>query len=87
MTRPSAKILLTKDYTNETGIDILAAGSLYAVLYKLQPINIKQRYFCIRGPLNKYNKTVYPSLAPAQNLADKLNTEFNTTEFTVKKVA
>jgi len=56
-------------------------------LYKLQPINIKQRYYCIRGPLNKYSKTVYPNLKPAQNLADKLNTEFNTTDFTVKKVA
>jgi len=87
MTRPPAKTLLTLDYTDATGIDILAAGSLYAVLYKLQPINIKQRYYCIRGPLNKYNKTVYPNLKPAQNLADKLNTEFNTTDFTVKKVA
>ena len=86
MTRPSAKLLLTKDYTNETGIDILSADSLYAVLYKLQPINIKQRYFCIRGPLNKYSKTVYPGLKSAQNLADKLNKEFSTTDFTVKKV-
>lgn len=87
MTRPAAKTLLTKDYTNETGIDILSAESLYAVLYKDLPINIKQRYFCIRGPLNKYSKTVYPGLKPAQNLADKLNTEFDTTDFTVKKVA
>jgi hypothetical protein len=79
-------MLLTKDYTEETGIDILAAESLYAVLYKLQPINIKQRYFCIKGALNKYSKTVYPSLKSAQNLADKLNKEFDTKDFSVKKV-
>jgi hypothetical protein len=86
MTRPPAKTLLTLDYTEETGLDILAAESLYAVLYLDQPINVKQRYFCIRGPLNKYSKTVYPSLKPAQNLCNKLNTEFNTTDFSVKKV-
>jgi hypothetical protein len=86
MTRPAAKTLLTLDFTEATGIDILSAESLYAVVYLDQPINVKQRYYTIKGPLNKYSKTVYPNLAPAQNLATKLNTEFNTTDFTVKKV-
>ena len=86
MARPNAKILLNKEYTEETGIDILAAPALYAVLYDLQPINIKQRYYCISGQTQKYNRSVFPSIKPAQNLADKLNTEFNTEMFTVKRV-
>jgi len=86
MTRPAAKTLLSLDYTEETGIDILAADSLYAVLYLDQPINVKQRYFCITGKLNKYSKSVFPNLAPAKNLALKLNTEFNCQDFKVKKV-
>jgi hypothetical protein len=86
MTRPSAKTLLSLDYTEATGIEILAAESLYAVVYLDQPINVKQKYYSIKGQLNKYSKTVFPNLAPAKNLALKLNTEFNTTDFSVKKV-
>jgi len=86
MPRPTPTVLLSKQYTEAAGIDVLAATSLYAVLYKLEPINIKQRYYCISGIVNKYPKSVFPSIAPAENLATKLNTEFNTQDFTVKKV-
>jgi ribosomal protein S26 len=86
MSRPKPTILLTKELTETTGIDILNAVSLYAVLYKLQPINIKQRYFCISCAINKYPKTVFTTVAPARNLAEKLNTEFNTLDFTVTKI-
>jgi hypothetical protein len=86
MPRPTPTILLSKQYTEAQGMDVLAASNLYAVLYKLQPINVKQKYYCISGIINKYAKTVFPSLAPAENLAAKLNTEFNSTDFTVKKV-
>jgi len=86
MPRPTPTILMSKQYTESTGIDVLAATNLYAVLYKLQPINVKQRYYCISGIINKYPKSVFPSIAPAENLATKLNTEFNCTDFTVKKV-
>ena len=86
MTRPSAQVLLNKEFTEETGCEILAAKGLYAVLYKLQPINVKLKYYCISGPINKYTKSVYPNLKPAENLAAKLNAEFNTTDFSVKRV-
>jgi hypothetical protein len=86
MARPKPTILLSIDYSTETGIDVLAAESLYAVLYKLQPINVKQRYFCISGAINKYPKSVFTNAAPAENLATKLNIEFNTTDFSVKKI-
>lgn len=86
MARPGAEILLSKELTDVTGIDILAATNLYAVLYRSQPINLKQRYFCISGAVNKYSKTVFTSCAPARNLADKLNTEFNTLDFSVRQI-
>lgn len=86
MSRPKPQILLSKELTDVTGIDILNATSLYAVLYKLQPINIKQRYFCISGAINKYPKTVFTNRAPAENLAKKLNTEFNTLDFGVRQI-
>jgi hypothetical protein len=86
MARPNAKILLSKDYTQETGIDILSADSLYAVVYKGLPINVKQRYFCISGAINKYPKSVFTNRAPAENLAEKLNTEFGCMDFSAVKI-
>ena len=86
MTRPQPKILLRKEYPDQASTEILAAESLYAVVYKLEPINIKQQYYSMSGLGHKYPKSVFPSPAPAKNLATKLNTEFNTTDFTVKQV-
>jgi hypothetical protein len=86
MSRPPPTILLTKELTDVTGIDVLAATKLYAVLYKNQPINLKQRYFCISGAINKYPKSVFTNAAPAENLAEKLNTEFDTLDFSVRQI-
>jgi hypothetical protein len=86
MPRPKPQILLSKDLTQETGIEILAASSLYAVLYQDQPFNIKQRYYSMKSQLNKYPKTVFPNRAPAENLAEKLNEIFHTTDFAVTQI-
>lgn len=86
MPRPKPTILLTKELTDVLGIDVLAATNLYAVLYRSQPINLKQRYFCISGEINKYAKTVFTTAAPARNLADKLNRDFNTLDFSVRQI-
>jgi hypothetical protein len=86
MARPPATTLLSTQVDDFTGIDILSAQGLWAVLYKQQPINLKTRYWSQRGELNKYLKVVYPNARPAENLAKKLNKDFFTTEFTVKKI-
>lgn len=86
MVRPSAKIIIKTEVTDYLGVDILEATSLYAVLYKDQPFNIRQRYWSAQGEMTKYPKIVYPSLAAANNLAKKLNQQFFTEDFTVKKI-
>jgi hypothetical protein len=86
MSRPSATILLSKNIDDYTGIEILNATSLYTVLYKDRPINVKNKYWNARGEFNKYTRTTYPNAAPADNLAEKLNELFFTTDFTVKKI-
>jgi len=86
MARPGAEILLSTQLDDFTGCDILLAPGLWAVLYKQQPINLKTRYWGERGELKKYLKVVYPNAKPAENLAKKLNRDFFTDDFSVKKI-
>ena len=86
MARPSAEILLSIQLDDFTGIDVLTAEGMYAVLYKEQPINLKTKYWTERGEVKKYLRTTYPNRSPADNLAAKLNKDFFTTEFTVVKI-
>lgn len=86
MARPQATILMKKQLSDYLSVEVLAASALYAVVYKSQPFNLKQRYWNARGELIKYPKTTFPNQAPADNLADKLNREFFTTDFTVVKI-
>jgi len=86
MARPGAEILLSRQLDDFTGIEILAAPGVWAVLYRDQPINLKTRYWSERGELNKYLRVVYPNAKPAENLAKKLNRDFFTEDFTVRKI-
>ena len=86
MSRPNAEILLSINQTDVLSTDILTAQGLWAVLYKQGPINVKNKYWTNRGEMSKYIKSVFPSAAPANNLAKKLNDMFYTDEFSVKKV-
>jgi hypothetical protein len=86
MSRPQAEILLTTVQTDTLTTDVLAAQGLWAVLYKLKPINVRNRYWSSRGEMTKYVKSVYPNAAPAKNLAKKLNEMYYTEEFTVSKI-
>jgi hypothetical protein len=86
MARPTATTLLSTQIDDFTGIEILQAESLYTVLYKQQPINVKNKYWNAQGEFNKYTRTTYPSEKPAVNLANKLNKLFFTTDFTAVKI-
>ena len=86
MARPGATILLSRQLDDFNSVEVLSAPGLYAVLYKDQPFNLKTEHWTERGELKKYLKVVYPNLAPAENLAKKLNRDFFTEDFTVKKI-
>jgi len=86
MSRPPATTILSTNLDDYTGIEVLNAESLYTVLYKQQPINVKNKYWNAQGQFNKYQRTTYPTAKPAVNLAKKLNELFFTDEFTVKKI-
>ena len=86
MARPPAETIISTNVSDFDSIDIMTASGLWAVLYKDQPISFRTRRWTAQGETRKYIKTVFPSPAPAKNLAKKLNAKFITTDFSVKKI-
>ena len=86
MARPSATILVSRHLDDFNSTEVLDAQGLYAVLYKDRPFNLKTTHWTEKGELKKYLKVVYPNRSPADNLAAKLNRDFFTEDFTVKKI-
>ena len=80
MSRPKPTILLEstdrKSYKSE---QVLAAEGIWAVFYKNKPL--LNNY---PGP--KYKKVSFSNPGHAFNLAKKMNTMFNTEDFTVVKL-
>ena len=87
MSRPKPTILLENvnksDYKSE---QVLAADAIWAVFYKNKPFNLKSSNLLNNYPGPKYNKVSFSNPGHAFNLAKKLNTMFNTEEFTVVKL-
>ena len=87
MSRPKPTVLLeytnTKDYKSE---QILAAEGIWAVFYQGKAFNLKSANLLNNYPGPKYKKVSFSNPGHAFNLAKKLNTLFNTEEFTVVKL-
>ena len=87
MSRPKQTILLEntdrKTYKSE---QVLAAEGIWAVFYQNKPFNLKSANQLNNYPGPKYKKVSFSNPGHAFNLAKKLNTMFNTEEFTVVKL-
>ena len=87
MSRPKPTILLENvnksDYKSG---QVLAAEAIWAVFYKNKPFNLKSSNLLNNYPGPKYKKVSFSNPGHAFNLAKKLNTMFNTEEFTVVKL-
>ena len=84
MARPKPKILL--DHTNKETYkseQILEADAIYAVFYKNTPINLRALNSLVNYPGPKYKKVSFSNPGHAENLAKKLNTQYNTDKFAV----
>ena len=87
MSRPKPTILLEhtdrKTYKSE---QVLAAEGIWAVFYKNKPFNLKSANVLNNYPGPKYKKVSFSNPGHAFNLAKKMNTMFNTEDFTVVKL-
>ena len=87
MSRPKPKVLLEhvnkKSYRSE---QILEADAIWAVFHQGKPFNLKSSNVLTNYPGPKYKKVSFSNSGHAFNLAEKLNKNFNTKEFTVVRL-
>jgi hypothetical protein len=87
MSRPKPKVLLEitskKTYKTE---QVLEADAIWAVFYQDKPINLKTSSIVAQQLGPKYKKVSFSNSGHAINLAEKLNKQFNTKEFSVFKL-
>lgn len=86
MSRPKPTVLL-EHTDNDTGKceQVLEANGIYVLCYNGKPVSIKRLNIFFDYPGPKYQKTMFPNPAHAQNLADRLNKRYDTDKFTVKE--
>ena len=86
MARSKPNIILENIDEDFKAIQVCEADAIYAVCYQGRPIMVKRNQNIeIPNWQNwKYIKTAFPSPGHAFNLADKLNEQFNTDEFSVR---
>lgn len=87
MSRPKPQILLeTVNKKNYKTDQVLEADAIWAVFYKDKPINLKTTNVVGQQFNPKYKKVSFSNSGHAFNLAEKLNKQFNTKDFSVYKL-
>lgn len=87
MSRPKPKVILEHhDTTNYKTEQVLAAANVYSVFFQGAPINLRTMHSYLNYPGPKYKKTSFSNPGHAFNLAERLNTLFNTDEFCVVRL-
>jgi hypothetical protein len=86
MSRPKPVIL--KEYTDKKTYrteQVLQADAIWAVFYQNKPFNLKSFNSLTNYPGPKYKKTSFSNPGHAHNLAQRLNSMWNTEDFKVIK--
>lgn len=86
MSRPKPVIL--KEYIDKKTYrteQVLQADAIWAVFYKNKPFNLKSFNSLTNYPGPKYKKTSFSNPGHAHNLAQRLNSMWNTEDFKVIK--
>ena len=88
MARPKPNVLLEKvDPVTYKAEQVLEAGYVYAVFFQGKPINLRVINKLVSYPGPKYKNTSWQNPGYAINLAERLNKQFNTDEFSVYQMS
>jgi hypothetical protein len=87
MSRPKPNIILeiVNKKTHKSD-QILESEAIWAVFYQGRPFNLKSQNSLSNYSGSKYKKVSFSNPGHALNLAKKLNSLFNSTEFSVYKL-
>jgi hypothetical protein len=80
MARPSPE-QIGKQSFGGLDIEVLEATGVYYLTYQNRPVSLRHRYYTDSGSKFKYPKTAFNNPAHCRNLAQRLNTQFNTKLF------
>lgn len=84
MSRSQPKVILEHVDKNSYRCDqIVEAAGIWAVFFDGQPINLKSSHYLANDTVPKYKKSSFSNPGHARNLCKKLNSQFNTSKFTV----
>ena len=90
MTRPSAPVLLEREFDSlgyaKHKIEILGSEGFWILEYQNKPCALRTEYATGEGYKFKYPRTGFNNLAHCQRLADQLNEEFETVDFSVRRL-
>jgi hypothetical protein len=86
MARPKPRVLLEHTDKNFRSEQVLEADAIYAVFFQGAPVNLKSFNSLTDSPGAKYKKTSFSNPGHAFNLCERLNSKFNTQDFTVIKL-
>ena len=82
MSRPKPTVILTNANKESYKQDeVLASQGIWAVFYDGKPINLKTSSIVSNYPGPKYKKVSFRNPGHAENLAKKLNHQFETDKF------
>jgi hypothetical protein len=86
MARPGPKILLDK-HLDDRIVEILATDAMWAVCYQGEPVGMRElRWSPSMGRVMEYPKVSYANRGHCINLVEKLNSMFDTTDFTCEQL-
>jgi hypothetical protein len=85
MPRPAPNVLLKTVTDQKFRVEeVILAEAVYAVYYHGNPISLKSYIdLASSSDIPRYKKTSFPSSGHAHALANRLNTQFKTDEFSV----